>query len=221
MAYASDISLINRVQSSAQSMGVAAAWSSGKAVNVKDDFLYEMYLLFRVIQALAVTYDIDYLPGTGANIHAFPKKPANKAGRPRFNIKERATGTLLFQLCAGTKAADLHGHLRGIDLSIQTANSPDDPQANDVLQLFDAKYKTDDSTQITHPEFSEFARWIELFNLRGRPNAGLAFGVLNDLNANCLVSNGEFSTELDVERLRVSIREVVAFHPNAAHRFRP
>jgi hypothetical protein len=222
MAYATDIALINSVQVSAQAMGVAASWSSGTPVNVKDDFLYELYLLFRLIDALNANYDVEYIPGAGAKAHEFPKKPADKAGKPRFHVKDRTSQTVLFQLCAGTKAADRNGDERGLDLSIQTAASSDAPKAVDVLQIFDAKYRTDNAARITHPEFSAFAHWVELFDLRGMPNAGLMFGALNDLNANCLVTNGDPSTELDVECTRVSVREVSDFHPHTpAHSVRP
>lgn len=221
MAYASDSALITSVRRSASKLSLAAKWANGPSLNVTDDFLYELYLLFQVLNALRAAYEIEYLPGSGYKEHQFPKKPAPKAGRPRFNLKEKGTGRLLYQICAGTTAADMNGHKRGLDLSIQLDTASDDPVAGDVLQIFDAKYRTKNTARITHHEFSEFVHWVELFQLRGRAVPGLDFGYLSDLNGNCLVTNGIESTELDVERLRTNLREVIQFHPTTTHAKKP
>jgi hypothetical protein len=221
MAYADDSDLIADVQVSASRLGVAATWSSGTALNVTNDFLYEMYVLFRLIEDLSSGYHIEYYAGSGSNKHALPRKGASKAGRPRFNIKDKTSQQVLNQLCAGTRAADLNGHLRALDISIQKAVASDTPGKDDVLQIIDAKYRTKKTDPISHHEFSEFARWIELFELRGRPTPGLTFSVLGDLDANCLVTNGRFSTELDAECQRVSLCEIEKFHPLTTHAKRP
>jgi hypothetical protein len=221
MAYANDSALIAAVQGSAHLLGTAATWASGRPVNVTDDFLYEMYVLFRAVHDLMANYDIAYVAGVGAKTHVFPRKPANKAGRPRFHIRDKTTHADLFQMCPGTKASDIHGHLRGLDISIQGPAAPDVPGPADVLQIFDAKYRTKVNDRISHHEFSEFARWIELFQLRGVAPAGLIFPTYPELDANCLVTNGQLSTELDVECQRVSLSEVAEFHPTTAHHSRP
>ena len=163
---------------------------------------------------------VEYEPGSGHTKNVFPQAPADKAGRPKFVIRDRETGKVAFQICAGTKANDMHGHGRGLDLSIQLANASDSPTVHDVLQIFDAKYRGCSSDCITHPEFSEFARWVELFNLREK-TAGLRFDELKDFDANCLVTNGKPSTELDAERLRTSVTEIFQFHPGMPHDKRP
>lgn len=221
MAYANDSALIAAVQRSATLLGAAATWSSGIPVNVSDDFLYEMYVLFRAVHDLIINYDVAYVAGVGPHTHVFPRKPANKAGRPRFDIKDKATHADLFQLCAGTNASDIHGHLRGLDISLQAATAPDAPGPADVLQIIDAKYRTNPNDRISHHEFSEMARWIELFQLRGAASPGLAFPTCPELDANCLVTNGQFSTELDVECQRVSLSEIAEFHPSTAYHARP
>lgn len=221
MAYADDAALISEVQQSAQRLNVAATWASGKVFDVQKDFLYEMYLLFKVVNALSAHYSLVYEPGVGKNIHAFPRKPAAKAGRPRFSIKDTASGPVRYQLCAGTTVRDFHGHSRGLDLSIQSAASPDDPGPNDVIQIFDAKYRMNLDDRIAHGEFSEFSRWIELFNLRGVNTPGLNFGSLPEMDANCLITNGKYSTECDAECVRTSIREISQFYPALTYQCRP
>jgi hypothetical protein len=180
-----------------------------------------MYVLFCVIHDLTINYDIAYLPGLGAKQHVFPRKPADKAGRPRFDIKDKATHTVLCQLCPGTTASDIHGHPRGLDISIQDPAASDTPGPADVLQIIDAKYRTNANDRISHHEFSEFARWIELFLLRGAGSPGLTFQAYPELNANCLVTNGQFSTEPVAECQRVSLSEIAGFHPATAHHSRP
>lgn len=221
MAYANDKDLIKQVQSSASALGVAAQWASGKPVKVANDFLYEMYLLFKAVEALMANYDVKYIPGVGKKIHAFPRNPAPKAGWPKFHVMEAATNTLIVQICAGTKARDINGHERGIDLSIQKGNASDDPNAADVLQIFDAKYRSKHAGRITHHEFSEFTRWIELFMLRGAATPGLNWGLLAELDGNCLITNGQFSTELSTECTRVTLREIERFYPTTVCKHRP
>ena len=221
MAYAQDLTLINDVQIAASRLGVASRWSSGTPVQVEDDFLFEMHLLFRVLTALEANYSVTYVPGTGSTTHEFPKKPASKAGKPRFNVKDKNNGSRCFQICAGTTARDESGRPRGLDLSIQDANAPDDPDYQHVLQIFDAKYRKNSNDRITHAEFAAFAHWVETFGLRNTPSAGLNLGTLNDLDANCLVTNGRHSTETDNECQRVTIKEIARFYPNVNHQSRP
>jgi len=221
MAYAEDTALINDVQAAAANLKIASYWASGKPVEVEDDFLFEMHLLFRVVAELGKNHGIEYLSGKGSKMHEFPRKGANKAGRPRFNVRNASTGTIRCQVCAGTRARDRSGKERALDLSIQTADASDEPGVQDVLQIFEAKYRSDSNRGITHPEFSAFAHWIETFDLRTAETAGLDFGVLQDLDANCLVTNGDFSTEEDKERAHVNVREIAGFYPTTTHKRRP
>lgn len=222
MATTQDQALINDVQSAATRLGVASRWSSGTPVQVEDDFLFEMHVLFRVLAALEAHYVIEYVPGTGNTVHEFPRSPAPKAGRPRFNVKDSGNnGNVLFQICAGTKAEDVSGKKRGIDLSIQDANAPDDPDYQHVYQIFDAKYRRNPNNRITHSEFAAFAHWVETFGLRNAQPVGLNLDALKDLDANCLVTNGNYSTEEDGERQRVNVREIAKFYPNRQHQARP
>lgn len=95
------------------------------------------------------------------------------------------------------------------------------PNFHHLLQIFDAKYRKNDSKRLTSHEFSEFARWIDLFQLKGK-SAGLEFNGSIDLDAHCLVTNGEETTEDNAERTRRDLREITKFHPKLSHkRFPP
>ena len=166
-------SLLAGVRTSAKKLGVAAAWAhSRRPVRVKEDFLYEIYVLFRLVEALSSQYGVHYFPGIGKTKHAFPRKPAKKAGRPRFNIKDQTSGQSLWQLCAGTKIGDLDGNEHGVDLSLQSADSPEDgPDHSHVLIAWECKYKEEDTKRITKSEYLAFATWIEMLVLKAGPKA--------------------------------------------------
>jgi hypothetical protein len=217
---AKDKDLISRVQASAQKLRIAAMWSHGLSLKVADSFLLELYLLFMIIEDFQKTYDVEYDPGLYPNKHVFPQSGAKKNTRPKFLIKDKISKQTICQICPGTRVQDMDGNDRAIDISFQTATSPDSPTLQHLLQIFDAKYRKRPSKRLTSHEFSEFARWIDLFQLKSK-SASLTFNALSDLSAHCLVTNGEETTEVDAERNRRSVREIVKFHPKSVHRRRP
>ena len=219
MANPADDTLVADVQAAAKELKVAAAWSNGQPLNVADDFLYEMYLLFTVVNALLANHDLVYDPGVKPTLHAFPMKPANKKGRPRFLVME--DGEVEYQICAGTTAEDIVGKHRAPDISIQDRLASDTPDFHDVLMIMDAKYRTTSADRLSAAEFSQFARWIELFELPSAPPPGLNLGHLGGLLACCLVTNGDFSTEPTAELVRKSLVEVRRFYPGSVHDRRP
>ena len=180
-----------------------------------------MYLLFVLCDDLQANYTIQYVKGAPPNEDTFPKGASNKTGWPKFEIKDNSSGKVMFQICAGTGAGDIHGTKHAIDVSIQTGTAGDNPGPDDVLQIFDAKYRSKAKSRISKHEFSEFVRWVELFDLRGAGTAGLVLNSLGALDANCLVTNGEPSTAPDAECIRTSVREVTKFHPNETLTHRP
>lgn len=219
--YSSDSDLMREVKDAGANLTKAALWSTKTPLDVENSFLLEMYLLFLLCDDLQANYTVEYVKGASPNEHTFPQGPANKAGWPKFIVKDASTGKVLFQICAGTRAADIHGTNHAIDISIQTASAGDTPGPDDVLQIFDAKYRSNSSHRISKHEFSEFVRWVELFKLRGAGTANLTLNQLGALDANCLVTNGEPSTEPDAECNRTSVREVSKFHPNETMAHRP
>ncbi len=140
MAARRDRKLLEAARKCAKQLGSAATWAvSGKAVSVRDDFVYETYVFLRLLIALKRTYRLEYIEGSGNSKHAFPKSPARKAGRPRFNLVDRGTKKVLWQLCAGTKIGDISGDERAPDISLQNASASDSPQASDVELIWAPK----------------------------------------------------------------------------------
>ena len=214
MAYREDSDLIGKVRVAAKRLGVAAIWAkSGMPVDLPNDFIFELFVLFRLINDLQNVYSVKYETGFGPKAHQFPRKPSKKAGRPYFKLHSRSTNRLLWQICAGTKITDIVGIDRAPDVSFQKASAPESPTYRDIEMIWDAKYRTNSNERISHPEFSEFARLIELFELRKSRNPSISFSALKKMLANCLVTNGEASTEPDAERKRVNLKEVSSFSP--------
>ena len=113
---ATDKDLIARVQASAQKLKVAASWSNGPSLKVADSFLLELYLLFRIVEDLQATYDVEYDPGTHPHQHVFPQTGAQKKGRPKFLVRDRASKQTICQICAGTRVKDIDNNERAIDV---------------------------------------------------------------------------------------------------------
>lgn len=223
MAPATDRQLIGAVHVAAKRLGAATTWmGTKKAMSVADDFLYELYILFRLVEDLQQHYSVVYVPGNGRYKNMFPQKPGRKSsGWAKFEIHDKNTGALLWQLCAGTSIRDISNVARTPDISIQDANASDDPAASDVKLIYDGKYKKSGSSRITHPEFSQFAHFVDTLQLRGASVPSITFARLTDLLANCLITNGTASTEPDAERNRVAIAEVESFYPGKAHQRHP
>jgi hypothetical protein len=204
---------------------LAARWAiSGNAVDLPNDFIYETYVFLQLLKDCKRSYQIRYVPGSGKPMHAFPKKPSPKAGRPRFELLDKTSRRVVWQLCAGTKISDIVGDERAPDVSLQSPGAPDRPAAVDVHMIWDAKYKKKDrkgSRRITSHDFSEFARWIELFDLRSKASPKIALQDLRSMIGNCLVTNGETSTEKDAELVRTKVREAAGMYPGSSPFVRP
>lgn len=222
MATARDKRIISQALSSAQALGVSASWTkSRRPLNLADDFLFELYILFELILDLKNRYKVTYILGQGTKQHQFPLKPANKEGRPRFEVHAKPDGKLLWQICAGTRIKDIHGVDRTPDISFQNANSPETPSYLDVQLIWDAKYKKNPSHRITHDEVSGFGRWLEILSLRYAVKPEIVLEKLGQLLANNLITNGLESTEPDEELTRLDMKEVTSFHPTSSFNVRP
>lgn len=89
------------------------------------------------------------------------------------------------------------------------------------MLIYDAKYHFNSADRLDHSEFAALARWTETFDLRSRMPIALNFGSLSDLAGNCLVTNGQYSTETVNELLSVNLREIANFYPGITHTCRP
>jgi hypothetical protein len=212
--------LLSEVRASARALGVAAAWAgSRRSVRVEEDFIYEMYVLFQIVDDLIRQYTIHYLPGSGTTKHAFPRNPAKKKGRPRFHVIDTTTQDIRWQLCAGTKIEDIDGNQHGVDISLQAATSPEDsPTHFHTLIAWECKYKKRPKDRVTKPEFLSFAGWIELLGLQGGAKAQLNLQSYAALDSNALVTNGRECTLKSKTRNRYQLREISNFSPGNAHK---
>jgi hypothetical protein len=218
MANPTDRRLLRAVGDAAKALRSAARWpTSQRPVNAADDFVYEIYVYIKLLLLLQGKCIVTYVPGSGRVIHAFPRKPANKRGRPRFTVKSRHGD---WQLCAGTKIRDLHGDSRAPDISLQRGTASEDPDLHDVAAIWDAKYKRK-GARISSHEFSEFSRWLEVLNLRSNAAPSVITSAARDLGGHCLVTNGEHSTEVDAELARTNVREVASYYPGRTAVSRP
>lgn len=222
MATARDKDLIAQVRYSAAALRKASIWVNSKLpLDVTDNYLFECYILFRLILNLAHNYTIRFVPGAGGNRFNFPRSPANKNGWPRFDICAKSDGTLLLQICAGTKVSDIYGKERAPDISFQNADSPDAPSWKDVKIIWDGKYRKKSSDSITDHEFSSFSRWLEILRLRNKQKPPINLNNLTQLLGNCLVTNGVKCTEPDAECTRADLKEVTSFYPGKQFSVRP
>lgn len=229
--YAKDKDLIQRVQTAAARMGVAAKWSTGKRLKLEDDFLLELYVLFRFLNGLdKQRFKVVYCKGKSPNEHCFPQNPASKSnGWAYFEIHEKCTvaGQIvpkkLFQVCAGTQVENIFGQDKAPDISLQKANASDSPKFGDLVLILDAKYRksTSNNQKITDAEFAKFALWMSDFDLDGKPAEKLVFNYSGYLNACCLVTNGHQSGTVDKACTAKGIREVTQFHPTRKSVYRP
>jgi hypothetical protein len=222
MATATDRRIIDKARQSARSLHVAATWvNSGLPLKVTDDFLYELFILFELIYDLTSHYLVEYFEGNGTKQHNFPRKPANKEGWPKFTVWHKDDHVLLWQICAGTKIADIHGKKRAPDITFQIATSSDTPNYQDLVLIWDAKYTMTSTTRIRPEDLSEFGRWLEIFGLRGATKPPIILSSLVLLVQNCLITSGNKSTEPDAECIRLDLREVYSFYPGKTFSVRP
>lgn len=223
MATDEEIRLSAWLKRAARSLGKAAIWpATGRIFTAERDYIFEFYCFLRMIRDLQVNYRIDYVPGSGKTIHCFPRKPANKSGRPRFDLYDKGTGQLLWQFCLGTKIKDVYGRRRAPDISLQLSTaSEDDPTHSDVQLAWDAKFKRERGMRISDADIACFSQVVEFMGLRGRAVPAIRFDQLLDLVCNGLISNGDISTESDAGLRHLNIREVSAFFPGRPHASRP
>ncbi len=222
MATVRDKILVDQLRKSAKTLRRAASWAkSGLPLKLSDDFIFELYLLFELMIDLQKTYDVKYEPGKGNLTNQFPRKPANKTGRPKFEVYRKLDGSLLWQICAGTKIADINGDKRSPDISFQNANAPDEPCFKDIELIWDAKYRHDPNETIAHPELSAFAHWLEVLQLRNKTKPTIILHTLAQFVGNCLVTNGRECSEMDVECKRLDLKEVTSFYPGKIFSVRP
>lgn len=223
MATPEETRIRNWLSRAASRLGSAAIWPATRRVlKAKEDYIFEFYCFLRMVRDLQINFRVDYVPGAGVNQHCFPRKPANKQDRPRFDIYDKASGKLLWQFCLGTKIRDRNGRERAPDMSLQAASAaPNSPVCSDVRLVWDAKFKGSPAQRLTDADLATFAHMVEFFDLRGGAIPPVRFDRLMDLACNGLISNGTRSTETDAGLIQFSVKEIEGFFPGRNHQARP
>ena len=216
--------LLDAARGLGHSLSQAAVWpNTGDVFEVKDDGVYELYCLARLVEALlgAGDYELRYVAGTGALRNIFAKAPANKTGRPRFDVVSNATGATLFQICHGTAIRDVDGVSRHPDISFQKGNATDDPDFSEVVMIWDAKFRVAETRRLTHSEVSYFILWAETLQTTNVPDNTVLLGALQGLHGNTLITNGRFSTETNDLLQRKDVQECEGFWGTSNGNVRP
>lgn len=216
--------LLDAARGLASALKKASCWpTSRKVFDLENDGLYELYCLLRAVRVLRMgaAYALTYYPGSGPTMHSFPRAPARKAGRPRFEIRDRKGGGLLWQLCYGTAIRDRHGHDRHPDISFQNGTASDEPTHNDIVMMWDAKYRTDRADRISEQDVATFYMWVDSLGLNARAVPNIDLAELEYLLGNTLVTNGNPSTEKDDLLRSRNMRECWNFYPGSDAEVRP
>jgi len=191
-------------------------WSHRELASMKGDFLFETYVLVRLLGCLVAAGWKLTFRHNGARGMSLPRKPAKKSeGWASFVVTK---GSQTFEICAGTSVADIDDKHRHPDISVQEPVGIQTPTLAHMRGLFDAKHRADGSSRITSHEFAEFARWVDLF---GQSRSSPPWPDVRPFEANALVTNGKESTEFVAELKRRGVREISGFGPKQKHKVRP
>jgi len=200
--------IINALNQYAASLEKAAVWQNSRDIigNVKggkDDFIYEFYCYLRIIKDLKENYVIKYSEGAGSTKNKFPKKPANKKGRPYFKINKK-DGTPLYHVCAGTKIKVQHGNKYDApDISFQSADSPEDKPCHDHVKLImDAKYIADKDGSVSKGSYNDFCMMIWNLDTLDAQKENISFNEFREVNNNCIISNRKAYERIELAYIR-------------------
>jgi len=178
------------------------------------DYIYEFYCFLRIVVDLKVNYIIEFKEGDGIYQYNFPRKAANKKGKPRFHAWEN--GKLAFQLCAGTMInCEYDREKNHPDISFQLPEASENPSEEDLIIIMDAKFTEDPTAKLSKAEFYKFGGITDVFNLRETPKKAIRFDGFNDMFGNCLITNARSyasSSDLKLSK-RWAIKEVENFFP--------
>lgn len=161
--------------------------STSKGYNI-----YEFYCCMRIVKDLQLHYNVNLIAGIrGKNV--FPESPAPKYGWAYFEIFPKKHKVSSYQICFGSniKLSTSPDTTCAPDISFQNINSSADPDENEVLLLMDAKFKKDRDTKFSIGTIREFITMINDLQTKSAASIDLKFNLLNDLKANCLLSNGK------------------------------
>lgn len=190
---------LSYIKSLRESIGKLTKWeSSGEAFgfienvsNKNPDYIYEFFCAMSILKDLNKNQSIKLVKGKEG--YKFPRKPGRKEDWAKFLIREKGTRYVLFQFCLGTEIKISSSPLTsfGADISLQSHDAPDDPDDSHVILIMDGKYKKSITSKLDIGTIREFAKCVSDMDVPKRSRFKLQFDTLSELNANCLLTNGE------------------------------
>jgi hypothetical protein len=195
--------------------------SSGKAFGYIEsidkpstNYIYEFYCAMRILEDLSEKQSIQIEAGTEGFV--FPRKPGNKGNWAKFLILKKETNEKLFQFCLGSeiKISTSHKTTFGADISLQKADSPNDPNESHVIWIMDAKYKKSKESKLDISTIREFAQCVSDMETPKDISPNLQLNKLSKLNYNCLLTNGECIPEHEQYCINNKLKQVGNFDCN-------
>lgn len=181
----------------------------GHISSAKDDYVYEVWCLTKILSALKTKYNVDFQPSTKI---AFPKKPRPLSeGWSYFILTHKATG-MKTQVSAGIKVkiSMFKNYTIAPDIVFSKVIKSVDPTEKDVKLIMDAKFYSKGLDIDDVRKFVLFVREIGC-NKASR----FEFDTISDLNFNCLLTNSDVYKNQDDYCTGGGIKQVGNFKPKA------
>jgi hypothetical protein len=218
--------LLEKINQYVKKLAEASVWSGSKEsipfVSELDEetsqfYIYEFYCYIRIVEDLknVEEYQLEYIPGSGEFLHKFPKAPADKKGKPRFNVLNK-NEELICHVCAGTKVKGYGGVNFHPDISFQNGKEEEgeDPDYKHLIMIHDAKFQQKPGSTLRKDEVFKFAEIVRIYDLNLNNNSrsiNVKFNKLKGLEGNCLLTNVKGHPQIAVYLKSVGIKEVVEF----------
>lgn len=186
----------------------------------KPDRIYEFFCLVNILNDLSHKNEIIINSRDRTKNISFPKSPANKKNHSYFIIENKAESKERFQLCFGTniKLSKSPDSTIAPDISFQIEKSTDDPDESMVELVLDAKYKQDENKKLSMSELREFCQIVSDLSVQDADSKDFRFKNLNDLNTNCLITNGKVLEIHEEYCKQRKIRQIGSFNNVNTHK---
>lgn len=201
-------SLVQRLETAARAVSRAAAWKAAQPIpqDEKENYLFEFHCYCRILVSAKREYVLQ--PRNVKNGRMlFPKAPANKDNFSYFKLISRKPVGPEWQLCTGISIVDRHGKERHPDVSLPRSAAPNRPCCEDVLLIWDAKYHYKPDRNISTRDYFVFLGWMRQLKIAA-PMKDDGFDFLDLFSVSAILTNGEFSTELDETCLEAGFSEI-------------
>ncbi len=183
---------LTKWESSAKAFGHYSIFEKDVTPTKKTDRLYEFWCLMKILNDLLENYNITLIPDSRPDKKIFPQAPSPKKGFAYFVIENKRDALDKFQVCYGTeiKLSAAPTTTFAPDISIQKYDSTDDPDETMVELIMDAKFKYSNSKKLPKNQLDSFIQWVNALQTQNADTIPLQFNLLNELKANCLLTNG-------------------------------